>query len=437
MLPVELTRKIALQDYVDIVGEDQIESVRALGEKLKGKSLMNVNSTAFGGGVAELLHNMLPLMRDVGMDVYWEVIKGSFEFFTVTKKIHNALQGMNVQLTKEEMHTYLEYNRMNSESTILDTDIVLVHDPQPAALIQFYPNKKNKWVWRCHVDLSTPNLAVWEFLAQYISRYDAAMFSAKQYVIPSLTMQTVFIRPPSINPLAEKNRELTDTEIMEVLNRFDIKPDKPIITQVGRFDPFKDPSGVIDVYRLVKKQYPDVQLLLIAGMSTDDPEGWLYLEKTARHAGEDPDIYLLTDLKGVKDFEVNALQRASQVVLQMSTREGFGLTVTEALWKGVPVVGRKVGGIPLQIVDESNGFLIDTVEQAAEKTLYLLKNRDEAKQMGVNAKEYVKNNFLIITHLRDTLSFLNDLLQTPKTSKPEETTPNSPIDASQNKIERN
>jgi trehalose synthase len=412
MLPVELTRKIELDDYAEIVGEKQIEIVRSLGERLKGKSIMNVNSTAFGGGVAELLNNILPLLKDVGMDVHWEVIKGSFEFFTITKKIHNALQGMNIQLTKEEEHTYLEYNRMNSEETILDTDIVLVHDAQPAALIQYYANKKNKWIWRCHVDLSTPNLAVWGFLEPFINRYDAAMFTTKQYVVPSLEVPQLFIRPPSINPLAEKNRELTDTEVLEVLQRFDIKADKPIITQVGRFDPFKDPSGVIDVYRTVKKQFPDAQLLLIAGMATDDPEGWLYLEKTARHAGEDPDIHLLTDLKGVKDLEVNAFQRASQVVLQMSTREGFGLTVAEALWKGVPVVGRKVGGIPLQIVDGSNGFLIDTVDQAAEKTISLLKNRDMAIKMGANGKEHVKENFLSISHLRDVLTLFNDLLGT-------------------------
>ncbi len=412
MLPVELTRKIELDDYAELVGEKQIEIVRSLGERLKGKSIMNVNSTAFGGGVAELLNNILPLLKDVGMDVHWEVIKGSFEFFTITKKIHNALQGMNIQLTKEEEHTYLEYNRMNSEETILDTDIVLIHDAQPAALIQFYANKKNKWIWRCHVDLSTPNLAVWGFLEPFINRYDAAMFTSKQYVVPSLAVQQLFIRPPSINPLAEKNRELTDTEVLEVLQRFDIKADKPIITQVGRFDPFKDPSGVIDVYKTVKKQFPDAQLLLIAGMATDDPEGWLYLEKTARHAGEDPDIHLLTDLKGVKDLEVNAFQRASQVVLQMSTREGFGLTVAEALWKGVPVVGRKVGGIPLQIVDGSNGFLIDTVDQAAEKTISLLKNRDMALKMGANGKEYVKENFLSISHLRDVLNLFNDLLGT-------------------------
>lgn len=410
MLRVELNRKIELKDYEGIVQEGQIELVRQIGDKLKGKSVTHVNSTSFGGGVAEILHSLVPLMRDAGLDVHWEVIKGGFDFFTVTKKIHNALQGMNIPLTKEEERLYLEYNKMNSELSILDTDVIMVHDAQPAALIQFYPNKNNRWIWRCHVDLSTPNLSVWEFLEPYIGRYDAAVFTAKQYVVPSLTVPTLAIRPPSINPLSEKNRDLTQPEIAEVLHRLEIRPDQPIITQVGRFDPWKDPSGAIDVYRIVKKQFPTVQLLLVAGMAADDPEGWLYLEKSARHAGEDPDVQLLTDLKGVKDREVNAIQRASQVVLQMSTREGFGLTVTEALWKGVPVVGRKVGGIPLQIVDGVNGYLVDTVEQAAERVCHLLKNPEEAKNMGINGREHVRENFLVVGELRDYLLLCSDLL---------------------------
>jgi trehalose synthase len=414
VLRVELNRKIELKDYEGIVQEGQIELVRQVGDKLRGKSVTHVNSTSFGGGVAEILHSLVPLMRDAGLDVHWEVIKGGFDFFTVTKKIHNALQGMNIPLTKDEERLYLEYNKMNSELSILDTDIIMVHDAQPAALIQFYPNKNNKWIWRCHVDLSTPNLSVWEFLEPYIGRYNAAIFTAKQYVVPSLTVPTLAIRPPSINPLSEKNRDLTESEVAEVLKRLEIRLEQPIITQVGRFDPWKDPSGAIDVYRIVKKQFPTVQLLLVAGMAADDPEGWLYLEKSARHAGEDPDVHLLTDLKGVKDREVNAIQRASQVVLQMSTREGFGLTVTEALWKGVPVVGRKVGGIPLQIIDGVNGYLVDTVEQAAERVCHLLKNPEEAKRMGVSGREHVRENFLVVGELRDYLLLCNDLLGSKK-----------------------
>ncbi len=411
MLRVELSRKVELEDYIKIVGEKQIENIKTIGDKLRGKSVTHVNSTSYGGGVAEILHSLVPLMRDAGLDVHWEVMKGSYEFFNVTKKIHNALQGLNVHLTREEEYTYLEFNRMNSELTIVDTDIVMVHDNQPAALVQFFPYKNNKWIWRCHVDLSTPNLGVWSFLEQYIGRYDAAVFTAKEYVIPSLKIPEIAIRPPSINPISEKNIDLSESKTNEILRRYDLNPDHPIICQVGRFDPWKWQLGAVDVYRLIKKQIPDVQLILAAGMASDDPEGWLYLEKTARHAGEDPDIHLLTDLKGVRDLEINAFQRASQVVLQMSTREGFGLTVAEALWKGVPVVGRKVGGIPLQIIDGVTGYLVDTVEQAAEKALYLLRNREEAKRMGANGKEHVKQNFLIINHLKDYLLLFADLLQ--------------------------
>ncbi len=409
---VNLTAKIELNDFAGIVDEDQIQTVRSLGDKLKGRSVTHINSTSFGGGVAEILFSMVPLMRDAGLDVQWEVIKGDLKFFTVTKKIHNALQGASIALSKEEENTYLEYNKMNCEATIFDTDIVMVHDAQPAALIQFCSNKNNCWIWRCHIDLSMPNLTVWTFLQPYIARYDAAVFTAREYIMPNIAVPKLVIRPPSINPLSEKNRELIDSEILSVLDRFEVKNDRPIITQVGRFDPWKDPLGVIDVYRLVKKQFPRVQLLLIGGMATDDPEGLLYFKKTVQHAAGDPDIHLLlTDLKGMTDLEVNAFQRASQVVLQMSTREGFGLTVAESLWKGIPVVGRKVGGIPLQIVDGQNGFLVDTINQAAERTIYLLKNRAIAKQMGSRGKELVKEKFLIINHVRDYLLLFTDLLE--------------------------
>ncbi len=411
MLPVQLTTSIHLEDYVKIVGEDEVNSVRILAERLKGKSITHVNSTAFGGGVAEILRTMVPLMKDVGLDVHWDVMKGSFEFFNVTKKIHNALQGMNVQLTEEEQRIYVDYNKINSDAATLDTDFVVVHDNQPAALIEFCPSKTNKWIWRCHIDLSTPNLTVWNFLEHYIDRYDAIIFTANEYAMTSLRVPKIQVSPPSIDPLSNKNRDLPESTVKTILEKHGVNSEKPIITQVARFDPWKDPLGAVDVYRIVKKEIPQVQLLLIAGMATDDPEGWLYLEKTARHIGEDPDVHLLTDLKGVNELEVNAFQRASQVALQMSTREGFGLTVSEALWKGVPVVGRKVGGIPLQIVEGQTGFLVDTVEQAAEKTLHLLKHPDEATQMGINGKEYVRKNFLVTVHLRDQLRLFAELVQ--------------------------
>jgi len=409
MLRVEQLRKIRIDDYVPIVGQEEVDSVKALAEKLKGKSVTHVNSTAFGGGVAELLENLVPIMKDVGIDVHWEVIKGSPEFFKVTKKIHNALQGMPLDLTEDDVRIYLDYNRTNSESTILNTDFVVIHDNQPAAIIQFLPERNDKWIWRCHIDLSTPNLIVWNFLEPYISQYDAVIFTSEKYVMPNLKIPKVYVRAPSIDPLSDKNKDISQDEINEVLNRYGVNPGKPIITQVGRFDPWKDPLGVIDVYRLVKKTIPDVQLLLIAGMAKDDPECWIYFEKTARYASDDNDIHLLTDFKGVRDLEVNAFQRASQVMLQMSTREGFGLTVTEALWKGIPVVGRNVGGIPLQIINGSNGYLVNNVNEAAEKTQYLLSHSDEAKSLGINGKQHVKNNFLIVNDLKDYLRVFTEV----------------------------
>jgi trehalose synthase len=409
MQRIENLRKIKIDDYVPIVGQEEVDSVKSLAEKLKGKSVTHVNSTYVGGGVAELLQNLVPLMKDVGLDVHWEVIKGSLEFFNVTKKIHNALQGMTLDLTDEEVRTYLEYNRMNSESSILNTDFIIVHDNQPAAIIKFLPEEKGKWIWRCHVDLSTPYLAIWNFLEPFINKYDAAIFTSEKYVLPSLKLPRVFVRTPSIDPLSDKNRDISPDQIAETLTRFGVNPEKPIITQVGRFDPWKDPLGVIDVYRLVKKEVPQLQLLLVASMAIDDPEGWIYFEKTLRHAGDDNDIYFLTDFKGVKDLEVNAFQRASQVILQMSTREGFGLSVTEALWKGIPVIGRSVGGIPLQILNGINGFLVSSIAEAAEKTQYLLNHKEQAMQMGANGREHVKNNFLIINDLNGYLRILMEL----------------------------
>jgi trehalose synthase len=413
MLNVQLPCVSKLDDFIPIVGEEEINQVKELAEKLKGKSVVHVNSTSFGGGVAEKLHDMVPLMCAVGLNARWKVIKGEMEFFNVTKKIHNGLQGMNIALSREEEETYLRYNKENSESEVLDQDFVVIHVNQPAAVINYQNQKDNHWAWRCHVDMSTPNLAVWKFLEQYVNNYDASIFTSKKYVVPGFDMPKIVIRPPSINPLCPKNMDLSDSFVKETLHRFAIHPDCPIITQVGRFDPWKDPNGVIDVYRLVKKEVPHVQLLLIASMATDDPEGWSYFEKTARHAGDDEDVHLLTDLKGVRDLEVNALQRASSVMLQMSTREGFGLTVAESLWKGVPVVGRNVGGIPMQIIDGQNGFLVETVAEAAERTLYLLNNKDKAAQMGKNGKAHVRKNFIITNNLKSYLQLFQELEEKP------------------------
>jgi trehalose synthase len=401
--------QISLNEYASIVGERKIEEIKALAEKLTEKNVCHVNSTSFGGGVAEILHRLVPLMRDVGLKAEWKVIKGLDEFFNVTKTIHNGLQGMNVSLTKQMKKTYLKYNEMNAHELNLKHEFVVIHDNQPAAVISHYPARAGKWIWRCHIDLSHPNQEFMSFITPFVLQYDSLIFTIEQFVQEPLSAKKVAIIPPSIDPLSAKNKPLAENLILAVLDKYDVEAEKPIITQVSRFDSWKDPLGVIDVYRLVKKKVPDVQLLMIASMAKDDPEGWTYYEKTARHAAEDYNIHLLTDLKAVGDTEVNAFQRASDVILQKSIREGFGLSVAEALWKGVPVVGSNVGGIPLQILHGRTGFLVDSVEEAAGKTLHLLRHPEEAKRMGEKGREHVLENFLITRHLEDYLKLFYSL----------------------------
>jgi trehalose synthase len=395
--------EISIENYREIIGERETNEIKTLAARLDGKSVVHVNSTPYGGGVSEMLRRLVPLMKDVGLDAEWKVMKGDKEFFDVTKTFHNALQGKETELTEDMKSIYLRYNEENARLLDLDYDYVVIHDPQPLATISYSPKKKNKWIWRCHIDLSKPNEDFWRFLEPSLASYDAYIFSSKQYVKSPLEMKNVAIITPSIDPLSDKNKPLPEDLIRSTLERYDVDSGRPILIQVARFDPWKDPLGVIDTYRIVKKSVPKVQLLLISSMSPDDPEGWDYFEKTARHAGEDPDIYLLTDLKGVQDLEVNAFQRASDVALLKSIREGFGLTVAEALWKEVPAVGGNVGGIPLQIISGETGFLVNFVEEAAEKTLYLLKHPREAKKMGKKGREHVKKNFLITKHLKEYL----------------------------------
>lgn len=399
-----------LQDYKGIIGEEALNRILEKAERVKGATFTNVNSTSFGGGVAEILHNLIPLMRDVGLDARWFVIEGTDEFFNVTKSFHNALQGnKELRLTEDMKRLYIETNRKNAGDVDLGSfDYVLIHDPQPAPLVEFY-EKKRPWIWRCHIDLSDPNMEFWKFLRRFVEKYDAYIFHMEEYVQSDLEGDKVVIMPPSIDPLSEKNMELSETEILRTLERFDVDPDRPILTQVARFDPWKGVFDVIDVYRKVKEKIPDVQLLLVGVMAHDDPEGWVYFEKTLRKIGEDYDVKVLTNLNGVHAREVNAFQRASDVVLQMSIREGFGLTVTEAMWKEKPVIGRAVGGIKLQIIDGETGFLIRDVNEAAEKAIYLIKHPEVAREMGRKAKERVKGNFIITKHLERYLNLLAKL----------------------------
>jgi len=409
VLEVVETKKKSLDDYIDIIGKEEIESIRKLSLPLKGKKVVHVNATSFGGGVAEILFTLVPLMKDVGIEAEWQVIKGSDDFFNVTKSIHNGMQGMDVPFTKEMKEIFLKNNQLNEKLFKGEYDFVVIHDPQPVAILNYRQEKKGKWIWRFHIDPTSAQEKIWQFIRPFIEKHDAAIFTLKEYVKNDLKLKNVAIIPPAIDPLSSKNMDLNQEEIENIVKKYKVDPGKPIIAQVSRFDPWKDPLGVIDMYRIVKREIKDVQLVLIASMANDDPEGWEYYEKTARHAGEDYDIHLLSNLNGVGNLEVNAFQRASNVIIQKSLREGFGLVITEALWKGKPVVAANVGGIPLQVDNRRTGFLIGDISECAERVIHLLKDTEIANKMGTSGKEYVRKNFLITRLLKDYLNLFSSL----------------------------
>ncbi len=383
-----------IDDYIPIVGESIVEDLRLIAVHLRGKRILNINSTAVGGGVAEILNRMVPLLRELGLDVRWDVIKGGAEFFEVTKKFHNALHGGRVDIGEKDFEIFMETSRSNVEQMETSGDIVFIHDPQPIVLVK--KRADNKWIWRCHIDLSEPKKKVWRFLKEFVVQYDAAVFSAPAFSRRLPIRQ--FLIAPSIDPLSDKNRELPQEVIDGVLAKYTIPNDKPIITQISRFDRLKDPVGVIAAYRLVKK-YIDCRLLLAGGTATDDPEGQKVFEEVMEAAQGDPDIHII--VMSQNDLEINALQRASTVILQKSLKEGFGLTVSEALWKAKPVVASNVGGIPLQIKDKYSGLLCYSPEGAAFAVKQLLSSPDYARQIGENGREHIRNNFLITRHLRE------------------------------------
>lgn len=405
---VELEEK-DLSQYRRVAGDEAIAEIEELVEPLQGARVVHVNATAFGGGVAEMLQTLVPLMRDAGLDAEWRVIEGADEFFDVTKACHNGLQGMDVEFTDDMKEIWRRYNEQNAEAFEADYDFIVIHDPQPAGMRRFHGGDDARWIWRCHIDTSDPNPDYWDFFAPYINAYDAGIFTMEQYVGPGVDLGELAIITPTIDPLAPKNQRMDLDEARDIISEFDLDPERPIITQVSRFDPWKDPLGVIDAYRIVKEDVPDLQLALIGSMASDDPEGWYYLDKTIRHAGEDFDIHILHNYHGVGALEVGAFQATSDVVIQKSVREGFGLTVTEGLWKGRPVVGGDAGGITLQIVDGETGFLVDSVEACAEKTRYLLDHPEEAERMGEAGRERVREHFLSTRHLVDYLRLFNRL----------------------------
>ena len=408
MLQPVATGHKSLADYTHICGRELIEEIRELAEPLKGKRVVHVSATAFGGGVSEILYTLVPLMRDVGLDCEWQVIYGREEFFNATKLMHNALQGNPQDLDEEQWGTWEQYNEMNARELSDGWDVCLIHDPQPAGLYRLVPEKAKGWVWRCHIDLSTPNPATIERLLPFIAEYPQSLFHMADYV-PTGMGGNVNIVPPAIDPLMPKNMALSPEDASYVCEQFGIDVDRPLICQVSRFDPWKDPLGVIDAYRLVKQQMPNVQLALVGSMASDDPEGWDFFNATIAHADGDPDVHILNNFNNVGAIEVNAFQSHADVVVQKSIREGFGLTVSEAIWKARPFIGGNVGGIPLQVEDEVTGFLVETVEQCAQRSLELLGDPGLGKALGRRGKEHVRGHFLTPRYLRDYLRIFKEL----------------------------
>ena len=400
MTEVLAANRIPLENYAEVVGAGEIEELRALAKPLRGRSIEMINSTAVGGGVAEILNRLVPLAEELDLGIRWEVMKGAEEFFDVTKSFHNALHGAPYHPKAKDFEIFLSYNERNRASLPLDADFVVIHDPQPAALIDGRQSGLNHWVWRCHIDLSHPNRAVWDFLEKFVSRYDAAMFSSPEFSRELSIPQYLFY--PAIDPLSEKNGPLDPEFILQVLGRYQIDPQRPILTQISRFDRLKDPVGVIRAYRIVKR-YFDCQLVLAGGSASDDPEGALVLKDVLRAADKDPDIKIL-ELPAWAPLEVNALQRASTIMVQKSLREGFGLTVSEALWKKKPVVASAVGGIPTQIIHKHTGLLAHSVEGTAYQIRFLLSHPEIAAKLGEHGHEHVKENFLITQKLKRYLA---------------------------------
>ena len=403
-----------LEFYADIVGHDVIDHLYQLSNLLKNIKVIHVNSTRKGGGVAEILEKLVPLSQELGIDTKWEVITGNERFFRCTKSMHNALQGNLLDISDELLKVYEETNAQNAEQlrpALEEADVVFIHDPQPAALLKFCPKRKGKWVWRCHIDISRPYRPVWKYLRNFIKDYNASIFHLADFAQP--LPHPLYLIPPSIDPLSEKNKELEKEEVYSVYQRFKINPELPTIVQVSRFDRFKDPIGVIRAYRLAKEFIPSLQLILAGGGAADDPETEIVLAEVREAASGDPNIHILF-LPPESDRIINAIQRGADIVLQKSIREGFGLTVTEAMWKGKPVIGGNTGGIRLQVINHHTGFLVNTPEGAALRIHYLFHYRDQLQSMGKKAKEFVRRNFLITRHLRDCLTLMVSIIYNVK-----------------------
>jgi trehalose synthase len=401
-----VTNNKSLDQYAEVAGPEVIDHLRQLAAHLQGIKVVHVNSTRVGGGVAEILTKLVPFMQDLGIDASWEVIHGDEAFFRVTKSFHNGLQGASFPLSDSIFNTFEAINAENAEELrpiLEEADVVFIHDPQPLPLLKLCPNRKGRWIWRCHIDLSHPYRPVWKYLSRFVVDYDASIFSLVDFAQP--LPHTQYLIQPSIDPLSEKNMDLTQEDIDEVRKQFGLDQDRPLMVQVSRFDRFKDPIGVIQAYRLAKEFTPHLQLVLAGGGAEDDPEGAVVLNEVRAEAAGDRDIHILV-LPPDANKIINALQRAGDILLQKSVKEGFGLTVTEAMWKGKPVIGGATGGIRLQVINHNTGFLVNTPEGAALRIRYLLHHHGKLEEMGRKAKEFVRQNFLITRNLRQYLTLM-------------------------------
>jgi trehalose synthase len=413
----------ALAAYRGIAPDALLDALVRSAADLRGARVLHVNATPYGGGVSELLRSAVPILNDLGLVAEWKIIRGDDRFFQVTKKIHNGLQGAASDLTEEEREAYLGTSRRNAELLQGQYDFVFLHDPQPAGILSLRGNGSARWIWRCHIDTAEPNPSIWAFLHDYLEPYDAAVFTMQEFVPPDFPVRRVDIMPPAIDPLSPKNMPLATDTARAVLEWIGVDLSRPLVSQVSRFDPWKDPLGVIEAYRLAREAVPDLQLALVGAMALDDPEGWDIYRQVREASQGDPGIHVFTNLTGVGNIEVNAFQCLSQVAIQKSIREGFGLVVSEALWKGTPMVAGRAGGIPLQMADGVGGILVDSVEACAHALVALLQDESRREALGASGRERVREHFLLPRLLLDELTLMRALVEKPATVPGEDQDP--------------
>lgn len=410
MNSVAFKDKVAIDDYQGILSDSLFFELKSLAEKLRGVKVCHINATSFGGGVAEILMKEVPLAKSLGLDFTWKVIEAKPEFFDVTKKIHNGLQGADLEISEKEWAIFSSCNMgMTNHLNVKDYDVIFIHDPQPAEIISCLSASHGKWVWRCHIDTSEPNQKIADYFLKFLHMYDASIFTMRDYVFKGLD-SNVFIIPPAIDALSDKNKTISKEEAKKIVANYGIDTTRPVVTQVSRFDPWKDPVGVVDAYKIAREKIPELQLVMIGSMADDDPEGQVIFNQVKKHANGDKNIFLLSNKHGINDLEVNAFQTYSDCIIQKSTKEGFGLTISEALWKETPVIGGNVGGIPTQIEDGKTGFLVNSIEECAERIVFLVENKGLAKEMGKKGKEVVREKFLLPRLLLDELKVIDSLL---------------------------